>query len=249
MFKNIRRTASFLTILPPLEQQTLGPDDFGNLPAYFPAVGLILGVLALIAFWLFNLIHLPIAITSSLTVALLIILTRGFHLDGLADTCDALLSHKSLEKKFEILKDSHLGTFGVAAIALDIWLKVSLLTSLAQPDGIDPYVILLFPLWGRLTTSTVATLSSYARSEGGLSYYMIERSNLKQLMLALATSLIISILFGFKPFVAAMGAFLLGLILVKVWRQALGGATGDLLGASVEIGEIFSLIILAALKA
>ncbi|MDR0354667.1 MAG: adenosylcobinamide-GDP ribazoletransferase [Deltaproteobacteria bacterium] len=253
MFRNFFHALAFLSILPLNPKGVLEPAEMGRFPAYYPLAGLVLGLFSVLFALIFN--HLfPAIIMAVLLTTLQIVLTRGFHLDALADTADAVLSHKSVEKKLEILKDCHMGTFGVAAIVLSVILKIALIASLAfsvsQDNallvGVIPFSpLLLYPIWGRLTASVVATQSYCAREGDGLGYNMIFYSGQKEFYAALFVSLIISLFFGLVAFLCAIFAALLGLILCFVWRKALGGATGDILGASLEIGEMTTLLFFA----
>jgi adenosylcobinamide-GDP ribazoletransferase len=248
MFKTILHCLAFLTLLPIKIEETLTEAEMGRFPACYPIVGLILGLISFILATLLGWINLPVTTSAIFLVTAQIILTRGFHLDGLADTADALLSHRPLERKLEILKDSHLGTFGVLAIVLNIFLKVSLLTGLAVLGQFPPHLLLLYPIWGRFTASIVATLSKPARAGTGLGYNMVTYSGLQELFVACLFSLIISLAFGLKSFLCALAAALLGYLLVKLWKKTLNGVTGDLLGASVELGELGTLLLFAVIN-
>jgi adenosylcobinamide-GDP ribazoletransferase len=176
-----------------------------------------------------------------LIVTAWVVLNRGFHLDGLADTADALLSHRSVEEKLAILKDCHLGTFGVVAIVLDLLLKLTLLeVALASPKALT--VLILIPVWGKLTISIVTSLSQYARPSGGLAKSFVVGAGPKEAGLAMVSALLIGLIGGFLGLATMLFAIVLGVVLAIVWRKAIGGVTGDLLGASAEIGEIAGLI-------
>lgn len=217
-------------------------DEIGRYPGYFPLVGLLLGLILFGARHLLNVI-LPDRLTALLLTLLLIVLTRGFHQDGLADMADAVLSHRSRERMLEIMKDSHQGTFGVLALIFTVLLKVELIVLMAaHPTG-----LILFPLWGRLATSLVAVRSVYVGSQNGLGRFLVEESNSYDLALALASSLIFSVLIGGLPgFMTFLGVAAFGLTLIWLWRRVLGGVTGDLLGASLELTELFSLLLFFA---
>ncbi|MDR2442675.1 MAG: adenosylcobinamide-GDP ribazoletransferase [Deltaproteobacteria bacterium] len=240
MFKIFRHSLAFLTILPVSPKSQLTVVDMGRFPGYYPLVGVVLGAFSVLAFWFWQNLGLPDPITAVFIVAFQVILTRGFHLDGVADTADALLSHKPLEKRFEILKDSHLGTFGVTAVVLDIILKISFIT-LISPYPIAATAIFLYPIWGRVTASVVAVLSKNARPGPGLGFNMVEYSCFRELFLAILTTTLISLIFGASTFLTSLLVLLFSLILIPIWHKSLGGVTGDLLGASLEIGEIASL--------
>ncbi|GHV56424.1 adenosylcobinamide-GDP ribazoletransferase [Deltaproteobacteria bacterium] len=235
--KTFRAALGFLSLAPVGRPEPLTPEQLGRFPAFYPQVGLVLGA-GLFLLGLLAARWLPPDVTALLVVVGLTAATRGFHLDGLADTGDALFSHRPREQKLAILKDSRQGTFGVLAIVLDVVIKIQLLTHLIP---IAPWVLLLWPVWGRLGASAVAVLSPYVGSETGLGRFMVEKSSLRELGLAALFTLGLSSFFGLAALGTAGAAFLFGLFLVPVWRRALGGVTGDMLGASVELTEIFAL--------
>lgn len=237
MLELFKAALGFLSIIPSGRQKSLEPEEFGRFPALYPAVGLVFGLLLFAV----NYILAPLIPAGALAVLLcacLIVLNRGFHLDGLADAADALFSHKSQEQKLIILKDSRQGTFGVLAIVLDVLLKIQFLAIILP---LAPWLLIVWPVWGRLSASVVAVRSEYVRSEGGLGRWMVEKSGPAELLQATLFTLILSILGGWAALFSALFAFVFGFFLTWVWKKALGGVTGDLLGASIELCEILTL--------
>ena len=240
--KQIRNGLAYMTILPLSPAERLTDEEFGRLPAWYPLAGLALGLMLWLFLLALRLAGAPPAVSAVMAVGLLAALTRGFHLDGLADAMDALLSHRSREEILAIMKDPHQGTFGVLSIALDAMLKAALIFSaLQRPDWFAP--IILFPVWGRLSSSTVSAFSRYARASGGLAWASVEHSSFREFAGAFASTLAISLLFGPQAFITALCAFLASIALVWVWDKALSGVTGDLLGAGCEMTELFSLFV------
>jgi len=236
--KNFRAALGFLSLIPIGRDAELTPEQFGRLPAFYPLVGLVFGLaLGLLGFSAGKI--LPPDLTALVLVVLLVALNRGFHLDGLADAADALLSHRSQAEKLRILKDSRQGTFGVLAITLSIIIKIQLLSHLIPAA---PWLPFLWPAWGRLGASAVAGLSRYVGEETGLGRFMVERSGPRELGLAALFTFAPSLMGGPPALLSAAAALLFGLALVPLWHRALGGVTGDLLGASIELTEIFTLL-------
>jgi adenosylcobinamide-GDP ribazoletransferase len=237
----IRSVLSYLTILPVGASGRLSEEESGRLPAFYPLAGLALGLILFLAARLLAALGAPGRLSAALLVALLVILTRGFHLDGLADSLDALLSQKSREEKLAIMKDPHLGSFGVTAIVLDLLLRVELLAALlARPDWAAP--LILFPVWGRLASSTVSAFSRYAKAGGGLSFSLVERSGFPEFLIAFGITLALSLPFGIPPFLTALVAFLASIAFIQFWERKMLGVTGDILGATLEITEILCLL-------
>ncbi|MDR2946735.1 MAG: adenosylcobinamide-GDP ribazoletransferase [Candidatus Adiutrix sp.] len=237
ILKNFWVVVGFLSIVPTGRSTMLTPEDFGKFPAYYPAVGLLFG-LDLFVVWYLAALVFPAQVAATLVVAMLIIDNRGFHVDGLADAADALLSHKSREQKLLIMKDSRQGTFGVLAIVLDVLLKVQLVAVVAPAA---PWALILWPIWGRLAASVLAVRGVYVGAENGLGRWMVENSSFKELFWAALFTFAASLFGGGPALLAAAAAVVCGCALNWVWNKSLGGLTGDLLGATIELTEIFTL--------
>lgn len=239
---------AFLTILPLDKDERFTPEDFGRFSGMFPLVGLLLGLFLFLARYAMEATGVPDQATVIVLVTLLVVATRGFHLDGLADTMDALLSHRSREDKLRIMKDPHQGTFGVLSIVLDVMLKCALLGALFGTDLL-PAALILFPVWGRLAASVSSTTCCYARREGGLSPPVVELAGRREFLEASVFTVAVSALFGLPALAAAAFALAWAFGLTFVWNRTLGGVTGDLLGASIEITEVATLFFLVVISA
>lgn len=239
LFRTFWACLGFLSIVPAGREEALTPEEFGRFPAFYPMVGLVFG-LDMFILWLLAAPIVPPRAAALAVVAFLVIANRGFHIDGLADAADALLSHKSHEDKLRILKDSRQGTFGVLAIVFDIIIKVEFV-ALVAPQA--PWMLIMWPVWGRLAASINAVRGDYAGQDNGLGRWMVEKSTPKELLWATLFTLAVSALGGWTGLFAALCAVFAGFILVKIWKKTLGGVTGDLLGASIELSEIFTIII------
>ncbi|MDR1080395.1 MAG: adenosylcobinamide-GDP ribazoletransferase [Deltaproteobacteria bacterium] len=234
---------AFLTILPLDKDERFTAEDFGRFPGMFPLVGLVLGLFLLLLRFVMAAPGVPDPVVAIVLVTIHVIFTRGFHLDGLADTMDALLSHRTREEKLRIMKDPHQGTFGVLSILLDVLLKTALLTALLR-TGIVPLALVLFPVLGRWSVSVVATMCRYARREGGLGQPLVDNAGGREFAEAAVLTVVIAAPFGLLALGAAAFATLCGLALVYVWNRTLEGITGDLMGATVELTEVAVLFFL-----
>ncbi|MEW5726170.1 MAG: adenosylcobinamide-GDP ribazoletransferase [Thermodesulfobacteriota bacterium] len=218
-------------------------EDLAASVGLYPVVGLVLGGLLAAGQALFSL-FLPPVVTGFLLVFALALLTRGLHLDGLADTADGLFSHQDLAVKLVIMKDSRVGVFGVLALFFILGLKALLLGE-AVRDGAYA-VVLLFPVWGRLAVSLTAGLSVYARSGGGLGRPFVDLAGRREIFLAGGAALLASFLaLGLSGLITGLAVALGAVIGVEVWRRLLGGVTGDILGATAELGEALGLLVAA----
>lgn len=183
----------FLTILP-LKKAGAGLDSrlFSRSMAYYPAVGFLLGAILWGAGWIFNGI-LPRPVADGLIIVLLVILTGAFHLDGLADTLDAMAFGKSREKRLQIMKEHHAGTFGVVGLILALGFKYAAFHSL--PAEWAPKAILVALILGRSSMVQVLYLSPYARAEGGLGAIFKKNLGKREVALSAASALVCSLIF------------------------------------------------------
>jgi adenosylcobinamide-GDP ribazoletransferase len=222
----------FLTRLPTPQLRDL---DAANLPRsahWFPLVGLLIGVLLAAALWLGS--RIDPWLGALLTLLLWVWITGALHLDGLADMSDALgASHRDRERFLAVLADPHLGTFGAVSLVLQLAFKLIVLMLLARSG--QYWAVLLVPAWARWGVLVWARLPSL---KPGLGERLSGQIQLRAIWLwggALAVaSLLAPLLWGVPLLVLLWRRFL--------WRR-LGGMTGDLLGAGVELTESAALLL------
>ena len=173
-------------------------------------------------------------------------LTKGFHLDGLADTADGFLSGRSRERKLEIMRDSRTGSMGVAAIFALLGMKFALFGSI--PAAALPVVAGIMMLSGRCGIVLYNAMSRYARPDG-LGAIWFRRRPVVGIVLALLLPGVVAWWF-FGP---VAGGALVGTLLLftfiwsRVTRAVIGGATGDTIGCCEELCELLTLAWGAAL--
>jgi adenosylcobinamide-GDP ribazoletransferase len=252
MLITLRAALSFLTTLPvppPTaaqfeEDPGLGGRAFG----WYPAVGLLIGlILAALAGILWH-SPLPPAARAGIILGAWIALTGGLHLDGLMDSCDALFAPVDVARRLMILKDVHTGAFGVIGVVWLLGMKWSLLTYLLAAGPIVP-ILLLSPLWGRWMLVWAAGRFPYARRESSLGSFMRQGLTARQIGLASAFALLIhaGMAVLIAPSLLWIGlAPLVGIILAHWAAGRLGGGlTGDLYGALCEVVELTVLLVAA----
>lgn len=219
---------------------------------YYPLVGAVLGLVLAGAGWGFREI-LPVLPASALLLALWVFLTGALHLDGLMDTADGILSHRSREQMLEIMKDSRVGAMGAIVAVLQLLLKASFLVSLMGDAWLQAVPLLVcIPVWSRWFMTVSIARWPYARQGPGLGSYF-RGVGFPQasgaFLLALVTSWVLLLLFGLPLLTAAAatGAFAV-VTLLAGWGFAayisgkLGGLTGDTYGAINELLETFLLL-------
>lgn len=205
---------------------------------YFPLAGALFGII-------FYFIALGVgAVCAPLPTAMLLallpeVLTKGFHLDGLADTADAFLSGRDRARKLEIMRDSHIGTMGVGAIVALIGMKFALFASL-KTDAL-PAAAATMMFSGRAAIVLYVSMSRYARDKGLGALWFGHKA-----VAGIFLSLILSGAAGYYfyalpgllfPVLLLTGAF----IWSRISYAVIGGATGDTIGCCEEISELLSL--------
>jgi adenosylcobinamide-GDP ribazoletransferase len=240
MFKRLRMAFGFLTILPVKTPAEFTPGDLGRAAAWYAPVGLVLGGLLLVGSATSQAL-LPRLVAAVVVTALWGGLTGGLHLDGWADCCDGLLNASAPARRLEIMKDPRLGTFGGAGLVLLLLAKFAAIASLpALPAG--GWVLLLAPTAARWLLMS-AGFSAPARP-GGLGADF--RLGFKPWMFIIngALTLAVAAWGGWAGLACLAAGALAALGLNRLAVNRLGGVTGDVMGATVELVEV--VILLAA---
>ncbi len=235
----IRLAAAFLTILPIAPARTESADDVAASFGWFPLVGFILGLALCALDWILK----PLfgeAMRAVWVIMTLAVITGALHLDGLADTADALAAGSDRARVLDILRDSRIGTFGAIALIFVIVLKVF---AIARSFGPQRYAaIYMAPGLGRWAMVALTSGLDYLRVEGAGSA-MLARDRRRNLKVATITSVIALIpVVMFHALRACVIAALVTLALRSFYRRWLGGVTGDLIGAAGEVVETAVLI-------
>lgn len=230
----------FLTIIF-LKKNNFDSSNLSKSVGYFPFVGLILGVFLVLTNFLFFYIF-PEILVNLIVILTLIILTGALHLDGLADSCDGFFSGKEKEEILNIMHDSHLGTMGITSIIILLLLKLISLNCL--PSEAKNKILLLFPVIGRWNIALLGFISPYAYKFNGKGKACTkENIPYKEFLKALIFTFLMSfILFR----VVGLFILIINILIVFLIRnfclRKIKGITGDILGASCEIGEAITLV-------
>ncbi len=233
----------FLTRLPVPGAGALAPGALGRAAIWFPLVGVLVGAALGGTRLLAELVVSPQAATV-LAIAVAVALTGGLHEDGLGDTADGLGAHTTRERRLEIMRDSRLGTFGVLAVVLAVLLGWALLSDLEAIDCLKAAIAA--HALARWTMLAAAAAFPPARPDGAGSLLRVG-----PLPLAIATVLAVGAALAAAdpgPGLAALGAASLAAAALGGWAtRAVGGVTGDVLGAIGKAAELAALLALAAL--
>jgi len=244
-WRRLRVAGNFLTVLPVGRELAAEPGELARSMAFFPVVGLVLGLGMVVCNWVFQSL-IPRPVLDCLLILALITVTGALHLDGIADVIDGLAGGRDREGVLRIMKDSRVGAMGVVGLVMVLLLKYLALLNL--PPGMKSSGLLFFPAAGRWMQVVLAAFCRYARSEGGTGAAFIEKVGEREWLVATVTLVLAALaLFGMKGFFLL---FLLGVgatLLIRYFHHRLGGVTGDVLGAATELTEVFTLVLILSL--
>ena len=239
---------SRLPVPPLLGEISQGMPKFSRSSRALPVVGMLLAIVALVPATLFDFFALtaplPSLLLAAITIATMVIISGGLHEDGLADVSDGFWGGHTIARKLEIMKDSRLGSYGALALMLSLLIRVSILSYLFENYGV-PIAGIAFltaslvsrvPILHVWYTLPPARLNGLSASLGQPSKQAYGTSILLAL---LATGLLIVPTFGLLAGVSAC-ILVVGssYMVVKLSRHHIKGQTGDVLGASQQLGEI-----------
>ncbi len=244
MWRQFTIALSFLTIFRLPVSGEISPRDLGRCYACFPIVGLLVGLITCLMVLLLQALMPPLLL-AAWACAFMTFVTRGFHLDALADLADGIGGGYTPEKRLEIMKDSATGAFGSLALVLAILLKTSAIYSLIMAKSWIALAIV--PAMGRFAIVVSAYKSSCART-GGIAKSSIEYVTGGTVLAAASFAVVLTLLLIPKFAPAFIGtATLISLLVRALAHRFLGGVTGDVLGAINEITEVLLLTLSACL--
>ena len=237
----------FMTRIP-INIDTGFDEEFHKTITYFPLVGLVLGVLIYII-GLVSGIFFDSFITSIIVTLALVILTGGLHIDGLGDTFDAIYSYRDKERMLEIMKDSRLGTNSLLAIMFLILLKIGFIYSIINNSLL--WTVIFMPVVARLGV-IVMMYKTVTPRENGMGNLFIGKASTSMFTIAILYTIILIIgisklIFLVSTFEAMMLIstiiilFIFNNLFKKHIYTKIDGVTGDILGCTIELGELIYL--------
>ena len=205
-----------------------------------PLVGALLGAILAALLWALRSAGAPALVAAAVTVAAAALLTRGMHLDGLADTTDALGSYRTGDAALLIMKKSDIGPFGVTAIVLALLIQTATLAGLALP------AVILAWTAGRLAITVACSRGVPAARPEGLG--ALVAGTVPRPATALIAAVVVVAAAAATPGrpwqgpAAVVASLAVVLALLRHCVRRFGGTTGDVLGAVVEVGTTVALV-------
>lgn len=229
---------------------------------HFPGIGILVGTLAALVYWLLQALlpdtpFTPLVATV-LSTAATVLLTGGFHEDGLADVADGLGGSQDRDRALEIMKDSRVGAFGAMALMLALLGKVALLAMLGSvegslPEGGDDAPFSNWYICAALLTGHVVSrglpllliwlLPHVGNTASSKSKPLADQISQGSLLVAFIWSFVVLALAGLAldaiSLITACSFAMLALLWMgALFKRRLQGFTGDCLGATQQVCEI-----------
>ena len=239
---DVRACLAFYTRLPvAAADPARGGRSFADAQWAAPLAGAAVGLISGLAYWACLKPGLPPTAAALAAVAAAVLITGALHEDGLADTADGLGDGRTRERRLEIMRDSRIGTYGALALIFSVLMRAFLLAAIAVPG---PVLIALVASHAaaRALLPAFMQLVPPARTDGLSAGAGAGGPNTASIALALGAAALL-------PLGHAGAVVAAGLLLALIWavrRQALaalGGQTGDVLGALEQLAEILVLAV------
>jgi len=252
----LRTALGLFTILPVRAAPEIGGDDAARAVLWLPVVGLLLAVPAaavLLAVEAGGHSGPRRLLAAALAIAVLALLTGGLHLDGLADTADGLGSRRPRDEALAIMRRSDIGPFGVAALLFTCVLQITALATV-NPGWPAAAVLASAAVTGRVAVVLATGPGTPAARPDGFGALVAGATTARARIAASGTLLVAvgvmaAAAWGWYPalrgVVAVLAGLLAGDLLRRLARRRLGGMTGDIFGAQIELATATVLVAVA----
>lgn len=225
---------SFFTRVPIGKWVPYSDEQYKSSLVTFPMIGIFIGAFLALT------VSLPIIdgnIKTLLCILVYIAVTGGIHLDGVADSCDGIFSNRPKERVLEIMKDSHIGTFGV--IALILYFMSFYIGAL----NLDWKWLLIMPFVGKTMGYFSAGFSRYAREDHGMGYLFIEEIHrVPALAYLVCMGAVVFAVLGWSGLVATFAALMGTIWLINKTKKVINGQTGDTIGFVIELSQMLFIL-------
>lgn len=208
----------------------------------FPLVGAVLGGTYLLWFSLSRLLEAGVILRGAVLTVLPLLVTGGIHMDGFCDTVDALASHRSRERKLEILSDPHIGAFaamgcGTYLLAdFGLWCQIDTIAAREWP------ILASLPVLSRCLSARAALSEPNARGGGLLAGFTGGDVRSQKRFLLVLLGLLLLLMCGTAAGASALLCACLGAMgCRRIARREFGGMTGDLAGWLLQVSELAGL--------
>ena len=202
----------------------------------YPLVGAGLGVCAILLAAVCGAAGLPPTITAGLVLAFGIVVTGAMHEDGLADSADGLWGGWDKARRLEIMKDSHIGVYGVCAVGLSLLLRWSALAAIVEAEAWWTLVAV-----GAISRAAmVAVMATLPNARGAGLSQSVGRPAANTMWIAVGIAALLAVVTA-EP-AALVLAVVATVVCALIAKAKIGGQTGDILGATQQVTEVTVLV-------
>jgi len=232
----------FMTRLPAPQDVEHSDEGFARSARFYPAVGLVVGAIAAVVYFLADAIWSD-AVAALLAVLAAIAVTGALHEDGLADAADGLIGGRDRDRILEIMRDHQVGVYGILALICVVLLKMALIAG--AWDWTAVWALVAGHALSRHAIVEVISRYDYAREDTAkFARPGLGGEDLTYARLWAVGVVVVSLLF-LGPISTVIGVLIAGLLasgLAQFFVRKIGGYTGDCLGAVQQVAEIGFLL-------
>ncbi len=243
---------SFFTRIPFWRLSDIPAECYKHVVPLWPVAGLFTGGIMAAVLWL-SMQFLPVSVSVVLALIARIILTGALHEDGFSDFCDGFGGGTNRERTLEIMKDSHIGAYGVIGLIMYFLLIYNVLTSLFTDGSLCVLVVLAADTFAKFSSSQIINILPYARkAEEAKTKMVYLRMNLAEaftvILFGLAPCITLCIIESdmLRPLLfSGIASVVVSALMFNLMQKKIQGYTGDCCGATFIVTEtVFYLTLL-----
>ena len=237
----ILATLMFFTRLPFWRIKQVDAEHFKHVVPFWPLAGWLTGSIMVCVLWLAGQ-FMPISMAWMVAIVTRLLLTGCLHEDGLADFCDGMGGGATRDRILMIMKDSHIGTYGVIGLIIYFLLLTQMS---ALPLELLCGVVFAGDCWSKFVSSHIINILPYARKEEDAKNKTIyQRMSAIEAFIGALLGTIPAVVFLPKTFWPALLApVVVFILLVWLMKRRIQGYTGDCCGALFLISELSYLLV------
>lgn len=207
---------------------------------FFPLVGLAIGIVFYLWSLLAKFLVLGNIFTTAIYTIIPILITGGIHMDGFVDSMDAINSYQSIERKLEILKDSHIGAF---ALITSITYFIAYFGVLSEIKGEEIIIVSLGFILSRALSGLSIVTFPLAKKSGLAANFSDSAQKKKVKITMIIYIIIISLIMLYINLFLGIASIVSSLVIFFYYKsmakKKFGGITGDIAGYFLQLCELF----------